>query len=60
MCVYLLALIARKQLAFELPLQLFLQLVDINMFERISLSQMVQNVLPILEDRQLSSRIDLF
>ena len=59
-CVYFLALIARKQLALELPLQLFLQLVEINMFERISLSQMVQNVLPILEDRQLSSRIDLF
>lgn len=59
-CVYLLALIARKQLALDLPLQLFLQLVEVNMFERISLHQMVQNALPGLEDRQLSSQIDLF
>lgn len=59
-CVYLLALIARKQLALDLPLQLFLQLVEVNMFERISLHQMVQNALPGLEDRQLSSQFDLF
>ncbi len=45
-CVYLLALIAKKQLALDLPLQLFLQLVEVNMFERISLPQMVQNALP--------------
>jgi hypothetical protein len=59
-CVYLLALIARKQLALDLPLQLFLQLVEVNMFESISLHQMVQNALPCLDDRQLSSQIDLF
>lgn len=59
-CVYLLALIAKKQLALDLPLQLFLQLVEVNMFERISLSQMVQNALPNLENRQLSSQIELF
>jgi hypothetical protein len=30
------------------------------MFERISLQQMVQNALPSMQDRQLSSQIDLF
>ncbi len=59
-CVYLLALIARKQLALELPLQLFLQLVEVNMFENISLHQMVRNALPNLDDRQLSPQMDLF
>ena len=59
-CVYLLALIARKQLALDLPLQLFLQLVEVNMFERISLHQMVQHAIPAQDDRQLSSQFDLF
>jgi IS4 transposase len=59
-CVYLLALIARKQLALELPLQLFLQLVEVNMFEKVSLHQMVRNALPSLDERQLSPQMDLF
>jgi len=59
-CVYLLALIARKELKLELPLQLFLQLVEVNMFERVSLQQMVKNALPDLENRLISSQLDLF
>lgn len=59
-CVYLLALIARKELKLELPLQLFLQLIEVNMFERVSLQQMVKNALPDLENRLLSSQLDLF
>jgi hypothetical protein len=59
-CVYLLALIARKELKLELPLQLFLQLVEVNMFERVSSPQMIKNALPDLENRLLSSQLDLF
>jgi Transposase DDE domain/Domain of unknown function (DUF4372) len=59
-CVYLLALIARKELALDLPLQMLLQLVEVNMFEKISLKQMVRNALPSHEERQLSAQLDLF
>jgi ABC-type arginine transport system permease subunit len=34
--------------------------VEVNMFERVSLQQMVKNALPDLENRLLSAQLDLF
>lgn len=49
-----------QELNLDLPLQLFLQLVEVNMFERVSLQQMINNALPDLENRPISSQLDLF
>jgi hypothetical protein len=34
--------------------------VEVNMFEKVSLRQMVHNALPSLDERQLSPQMDLF
>jgi Transposase DDE domain/Domain of unknown function (DUF4372) len=42
-CTYVMALIAHKRLNTELSLRNFLHLVEVNMFEKITLAQMVAN-----------------
>ena len=44
-CTYLVALIAHKPFQSEISLRNFLHLVEVNMFERITLAQMVANAL---------------
>ncbi len=44
-CVYLIALIAHKELGMDISLRNFLHLVEVNMFEKITLKQMVTNAL---------------
>jgi len=44
-CTYLMALIAHKPFQSEISLRNFLHLVEVNMFERITLAQMVANAL---------------
>jgi ABC-type arginine transport system permease subunit len=34
--------------------------VEVNIFERVSLQQMIKNALPDLENRLISSQLDLF
>ena len=59
-CTYLMALIAHKGLKTELSLRNFLHLVEVNMFERISLEQMVANALDGDAFEHLQSQVDLF
>ena len=44
-CVYLIALIAHKELGMGISLRNFLHLVEVNMFEKITLKQMVTNAI---------------
>ena len=44
-CTYLMALIAHKPFQSEISLRNFLHLLEVNMFERITLAQMVTNAL---------------
>ena len=59
-CTYLMALIPHKGLKTELSLRNFLHLVEVNMFERISLEQMVANALDGDAFEHLQSQVDLF
>lgn len=59
-CTYLIALIAHKGLHTELSLRNFLHLVEVNMFEKISLAQMVDNALKDESFEELKSQVDLF
>ena len=59
-CTYLMTLIPHKGLKTELSLRNFLHLVEVNMFERISLEQMVANALDGDAFEHLQSQVDLF
>jgi IS4 transposase len=59
-CVYLIALIAHKELGMDISLRNFLHLVEVNMFEKITLKQMVTNALRNEEVEVLQSQDELF
>ena len=59
-CVYLIALMAHKELGLGISLRNFLHLVEVNMFEKITLKQMVTNALHSEEVEVLQSQDDLF
>jgi hypothetical protein len=59
-CVYLIALIAHKKLGMGISLRNFLHLVEVNMFEKITLKKMVANALHNEEVEMLQSQNELF
>ena len=59
-CVYLIALMAHKELFLGIALRNFLHLVEVNMFEKITLKQMVANALHSEEVEVLQSQDELF
>ena len=59
-CVYLIALIAQKELGMDISLRNFLHLVEVNMFEKITLKQMVTNALHNEEIEVLQLQNELF
>ena len=59
-CTYLIALIAHKKLQTNLSLRNFLHLVEVNMFEKITLAQMVSNALDSEDFESLKSQTELF
>lgn len=59
-CVYLIALIAHKELGMGISLRNFLHLVEVNMFEKITLKQMVTNAIHNEEVDALQLQDELF
>lgn len=59
-CVYLIALMAHKELGIGISLRNFLHLVEVNMFEKITLKQMVANDLHSEEVEVLQSQDKMF
>jgi IS4 transposase len=59
-CVYLIALIAHKALGMDISLRNFLNLVEVNMFEKITLKQMVTNAIHNEEVEVLQLQDELF
>jgi hypothetical protein len=59
-CVYLIALIAHKELGMGISLRNFLHLVEVNMFEKITLKQMVSNAIHNEEVEVLQLQDELF
>jgi hypothetical protein len=59
-CVYLLVIIARKRLALDVSPQIFLNLIEVNMFEKITLNQMVSDALLNIDDPSLDNQLNLF
>lgn len=59
-CVYLIALMAHKELGLGISLRNFLHLVEVNMFEKITLKQMVANALHSEEVEVPQSQDELF
>jgi hypothetical protein len=58
-CVYLTALIAHKSLKLDVSLRLFLHLVEVNMFEKISITDMVKIAQSTEPDMALDSQMEL-
>ena len=59
-CTYLMALIAHKRLDTQLSLRNFLHLVEVNMFEKITLTQMVANAIRAETVEPSTSQVELF
>lgn len=59
-CVYLLVIIARKRLALDASPQIFLNLIEVNMFEKISINQMVSDALLNIDDPVPDNQMNLF
>lgn len=59
-CVYLIAVIAHKELGMDISLRNFLHLVEVNMFEKITLKQMVTNAINNEEVDVLQLQDELF
>lgn len=59
-CVYLIAVIAHKELGMGISLRNFLHLVEVNMFEKITLKQMVTNAIHNEEVDVLQLQDELF
>ena len=58
-CTYLIALIAHRRLNTDQSLRNFLHLVEVNMFEKITLAQMVDNALSDDSFKELKSQVEL-
>lgn len=59
-CNYLMGLIAHKALKVDISLRNFLHLVEVNMFEKVTLAQMVENALRGDELEQIHAQTQLF
>jgi hypothetical protein len=59
-CTYLMALIAHKPFQADISLRNFLHLVEVNMFEKITLAHMVTNALSGDESVHIQAQIELF
>ena len=59
-CTYLMALIAHRPFHSAISLRNFLHLVEVNMFEKITLAQMVSNALSANNPNPLQSQEELF
>jgi len=59
-CVYLIALIAHNEVGMAVSLRNFPHLVEVNMFEKITLKQMVSNALQGEEVSVLQSQEEMF
>ena len=59
-CVYLIALIAHKEKNLPISLRNFLHLVEVNMFEKITLEQMVANALDSADSPTTDKQAQLF
>lgn len=59
-CVYLLVLIARKQLNLPASPQILPNLFKVNLFEKIPLDQLVINAPSKIEDRDGDNQLNLF
>jgi hypothetical protein len=59
-CVYLLVIIARKRLALDVSPQIFLNLIEVNMFEKITINQMVSDALLNIDDPAIDNQLNLF
>jgi Transposase DDE domain/Domain of unknown function (DUF4372) len=58
-CTYLMALIVRKKLALKVSLHLLLRLIECNMFEKISLTDLVNSAQSTELDPTLDSQLEL-
>jgi len=59
-CTYLLVLIAKKRLGLAASPQILLNLIEVNMFEKISINQMVMDALQNFEDCHPNNQLNLF
>jgi transposase len=59
-CTYLMALIAHKELATDISLRNFLHLVEVNMFEKITMAQMVNNAIRGDDFAHIHAQTELF
>ena len=59
-CTYLMALIAHKELNANISLRNFLHLVEVNMFEKITLTKMVTNAIRGENSELLQAQAELF
>lgn len=59
-CTYLMALIAHKPFQADISLRNFLHLAEVNMFEKITLAQMVANAIRGDECAQIQAQTELF
>ena len=59
-CVYLLVIIARKHLAWAVSAQIFMNLIEVNMFEKIAINHMVTDALLNVDDPILDKQLNLF
>ncbi|MDW7618852.1 MAG: transposase, partial [Nitrosomonadaceae bacterium] len=58
-CTYLLVLIAKKRLNLAASPQILLNLIEVNMFEKISINQMVTDALLNFEDYYPDNQLNL-
>jgi hypothetical protein len=59
-CVYLVVVIARKQLNLPMTPQLLMNIFEVNMFEKISLDQLVADAISQFDDPQVCNQLTLF
>ena len=59
-CTYLMALIAHKPFQSQISLRNFLHLVEVNMFDKVTLEQMVDNALRGHDFEQIHAQTELF
>ena len=59
-CVYLVVIIARKRLNLPAPPQLLLNIIEVNMFEKNPIDQLVTDALLNFDDHPIDNQMNLF
>lgn len=59
-CVYLMVVIAKKRLALDVSPQIFMNLIEVNMFKKITINHMVIDALQNTDDPMLDNQLNLF